>query len=345
MAAPGRLTARQVNLVLEALVVTAVASGLASWTVGDRWNGWFVAVHGLIGLSLLVLAPAKLRGSVRTGFRRRRSTRWLSAGFGVLVLATVALGVLHATGVWFAVGYWSALWTHTLFGVVVVPLLLWHVTTRPVRPRPMDLDRRALLRSGLIGAVAAAVYLGQESLTRWTGLAGGTRRSTGSHEVASFQPSEMPAVIWFDDSRPAAADGDPDDWPLMIAGARVSVASLRRRALPVVATLDCTGGWFSEQSWDAVALSELLGPATGTRHAGRSVRVTSVTGYDRLFALDVLDRVYLAVGYGGEPLQAKHGAPVRLVVPGRRGPWWVKWVTSVEPDDRPSWLQSPLPAS
>jgi hypothetical protein len=34
---------------------------------------------------------------------------------------------------------------------------------------------------------------------------------------------------------------------------------------------------------------------------------------------------------------------VRLIAPGRRGYWWVKWVTSVEPDERPSWLQSPLP--
>jgi DMSO/TMAO reductase YedYZ molybdopterin-dependent catalytic subunit len=71
--------------------------------------------------------------------------------------------------------------------------------------------------------------------------------------------------------------------------------------------------------------------------------VKSKTGYDRLFANDALDDLYLAVGYGGEPLRAGHGAPVRLIAPGRRGPWWVKWVTSVEPDDRPSWLQLPLP--
>ncbi len=67
------------------------------------------------------------------------------------------------------------------------------------------------------------------------------------------------------------------------------------------------------------------------------------TTIDRLFAHDALADVYLAVGYGGEPLRSRHGAPVRLIVPGRRGPWWVKWVTSVEPDDRPSWFLSPLP--
>jgi DMSO/TMAO reductase YedYZ molybdopterin-dependent catalytic subunit len=85
-------------------------------------------------------------------------------------------------------------------------------------------------------------------------------------------------------------------------------------------------------------LVDLLGQATG-----RSIRVGSATGYHRLFAVDAVDDMYLAVGYGGDPLHDGHGAPVRLIAPGRRGYWWVKWVTSVEPDDRPSWLQSPLP--
>jgi DMSO/TMAO reductase YedYZ molybdopterin-dependent catalytic subunit len=34
---------------------------------------------------------------------------------------------------------------------------------------------------------------------------------------------------------------------------------------------------------------------------------------------------------------------VRLVAPGRRGFWWVKWVTRVEVVDAPWWLQSPFP--
>jgi hypothetical protein len=38
-----------------------------------------------------------------------------------------------------------------------------------------------------------------------------------------------------------------------------------------------------------------------------------------------------------------HGAPVRLLAPGRRGPWWVKWVRSVDLVDRPWWLQLPFP--
>ena len=332
----GRLKPRQVNLFIELAVVAALGTGLASWVLGDGWSGWIVVAHSVIGLSLLVVVPAKVRGSVATGFRRRRRNRWISAGFGMLVLATVALGVVHATGLWFGVGYWSALWTHTLFAFLLIPLFVWHVVTRPVRPRAADLNRRALLRGGVVFGAAAAVYAAQESVTGLTRLAGGSRRFTGSHEVASHHPADMPTVIWFNDRRPGQLDAET--WPLLIAGQPMTIDSLRARAQPVVATLDCTGGWWSEQSWDAVPLSDLLPQPTGS-----SVRVQSKTGYDRLFAHDALDDLYLAIGYGGEPLRAGHGAPVRLIAPGRRGPWWVKWVTSVEPDDRPSWLQLPLP--
>jgi hypothetical protein len=85
----GPLTGRQVNLILELLVVAAVLTGLGSWAVGDRWNGPLAVAHGVVGLALLLLVPAKLRGPVAAGFRRRRATRWVSAGFGILVLGTV----------------------------------------------------------------------------------------------------------------------------------------------------------------------------------------------------------------------------------------------------------------
>jgi hypothetical protein len=329
-------TARQVNLLLEALVVAALVTGLASWSVGDRWSGWLTLAHGIAGISLLLLVPAKLRGSVATGFRRGRATRWVSAGFGVLVLATATLGLAHATGLWYGVGQWSALWTHCLLAFVLIPLFVWHLVTRPVRPRVTDLDRRALLGGGIVLGAAAVVHTAQDGATRVLGLAGGDRRFTGSHEVASYVPAELPTVIWFNDRRPARTDAA--GWSLVVAGEPLPIDELWERARPVVATLDCTGGWWSEQAWDAVSLGELLPDPSG-----RSIRVRSATGYARWFAHDALDRVHLAVGYGGEPLRAGHGAPVRLVVPGRRGPWWVKWVTSVEPDDRPSWLQAPLP--
>lgn len=335
---PGRITPRQVDVALEVLVVTAIATGLASWWAGDRWNGWFTAAHGTSGLTIALLVPAKLRGSVRSGLRRGRASRWLSIAFGILVLATLTLGIAHATGAWFGVGQWSPLWTHELFGFLVIPLLAWHVLSRPTRPTVHDVDRRAALRLGTVAAGAVGLYLLEDVATRVVGLAGGNRRHTGSHEVASFEPAGMPTVIWLNDQRPA--DVDPERWDLRIQGRPMRIEELWERARPVVAALDCTGGWWSEQSWDAVPLDELL-----TDPSGRSVCIRSRTGYSRLFPLSDLPDLHLAVGYSGQPLRPGHGAPARLVVPGRRGPEWIKWVTRIDPDNRPAWLQPPLPLS
>jgi DMSO/TMAO reductase YedYZ molybdopterin-dependent catalytic subunit len=51
----------------------------------------------------------------------------------------------------------------------------------------------------------------------------------------------------------------------------------------------------------------------------------------------------LATHVGGAPLSAGHGAPARLVAPGRRGFWWVKWVTAIDVTDEPWWWQPPFP--
>jgi hypothetical protein len=332
----GRLTPRQVDVVLELLLLGAVASGLTSWAIGTSWAKAATVIHAVCGLTILVLAVAKVRGSVRVGMRRRRANRWLSVGFGFLVVATIALGVAHATGVWFGVGYWSALWIHFLAAFVLLPLFLWHVVSRPVRPKLTDLDRRAVLRAGSALAVGAVVYGAQEVVVRVTGLAGGSRRATGSHEIGSFEPSRMPSVSWINDEAPASTDAA--NWQLDVFGKRVDVAELATLTTPVIASLDCTAGWWSEQSWDAVSLRSLVG-----KGSARSINVGSITGYSRLYPFSDIGELYLAVGYGGQPLRRRHGAPVRLVAPGRRGPWWIKWVVSVELDERPWWLQTPFP--
>lgn len=332
----GRLTSRQVDVVLEIAVLVVVASGIASLAVGTSWGRGLTAVHGIGGLTILVLAPAKARGSVRTGLRRRRVSRWLSLVLAALVLLTIALGIAHSTGVWFGVGYWSPLWTHVLAAFVLLGIFAWHVVSRRDRPKVADLDRRAVLRAGAVVAAASVTYGVQEVATRALGSAGGDRRFTGSHEVGSFDPARLPTVSWIDDTPPPSTRAD--GWRLDIAGEAVPIDRLRSLARPVEAAIDCTGGWWSRQSWDAVPLTDLL---DGGR--ARSIEVISTTGYTRLFPFGDGPDLYLAIGYGGEPLRRGHGAPVRLLAPGRRGPWWVKWVRSVDLVDRPWWLQLPFP--
>ena len=334
-----RLSGRQVNLLLAVASSGAVATGLVSWGVGTGWGRWWTALHATLGVALVVLAPAKVRRSVRPGLRRRRPDRWVSAGFGILVLATVAVGFAHSSGLWVGVGYWSSLWTHVLLAFLAIPLLLWHIGSRPLRPHRVDVDRRLVL-GGLsaLGLAAVAVATAEVGV-RIGGLRGGARRFTGSHEIGSFDPTAMPTVSWIDDIAPEVTDAA--DWRLTVDGAEVAVADLAARARPLAAVLDCTGGWWSEQRWDVVPVGELLDQAEGRR----SFTITSATGYRRIFPMADAATTYLAVGYDGQPLRRGHGAPVRVVAPSRRGPWWIKWVESVEPSDRPWWAQLPFPAT
>jgi len=109
--------------------------------------------------------------------------------------------------------------------------------------------------------------------------------------------------------------------------------------------LDCTGGWYAEQEWRGVRLDRLLGPGAAGRGGSRCLEVVSVTGYRRRFPLADAGRLLLATHVAGQPLTAGHGAPARLVAPGRRGFWWVKWVDRISVLDEPWWLQPPFPLS
>lgn len=338
----GRLAARQVNLLLALAVVIAVATGVVSWAVGTGWSRWWTAAHAVAAGVILVLSPVKVARSVRPGLRRRRATRWLSVVFGVGVVATMLLGVVHSTGLWHGVGYWSALWTHSLVAFALLPLFAWHLASRPVRPRTTDLDRRLLLGASVAVVASAVATSGVETLALVAAFDGGRRRATGSHEVGSLEPNGLPTVSWIDDRPPA--DVAAERWTLSIAGRPLTIAELRARAVPLEAVLDCTGGWWSRQRWDVVPIADLL-PVDGSDGASRSFDVRAATGYHRRFPMTDARSVYLAVGYDGRPLRRGHGAPVRIVAPGRRGPWWVKWVVAVEPSDRPWWWQSPFPTT
>ncbi|HIN71006.1 MAG TPA: hypothetical protein EYM98_00335 [Dehalococcoidia bacterium] len=63
----------------------------------------------------------------------------------------------------------------------------------------------------------------------------------------------------------------------------------------------------------------------------------------RRFSLDDAREFVLATNVGGETLSHGDGYPLRLVAPGRRGFEWARWVTEIETNSTPSWLQSPLP--
>jgi hypothetical protein len=334
------MAGRRTNLALLGLLVAAFVTGALAFSAGTGWGTAIVMLHGAFGLAILIVTPWK-SVIVRRGLGRKRAARWASILFTLLILTSLIVGILHSAGLdrfFFAL---SPMQVHVGAALLALPLLYIHLRTRPAKPRRADLSRRNVVRGlGLVGG-GAILYLAAESVSRVASLPGSSRRFTGSHERGSFRPSEMPVTQWLNDSVPSI---DSNRWHLTVRykgrDAEWSYEELAAAPRSVVATLDCTGGWFSRQRWTGIPLSRLL-PADPE---GRSVVVRSITGYSRRFPLRDADRLLLATTVGGLPLSPGHGFPARVVAPGRRGFWWVKWVSSIEVDDRPWWAQLPFPA-
>jgi DMSO/TMAO reductase YedYZ molybdopterin-dependent catalytic subunit len=330
---------RRTNLALLAALSAAFATGWLAFAYATAPARWSLLLHATSGFAIIALVPWKSI-VVRRGLRRARSGRIASVALGLLVLASLLGGVLHSTGVLRWWGAYTAMELHVGAALVAVPLAVWHVLARPVRPRRIDLARRTLLRQGATLVVAAAVYSATEAAARLLRLPGGERRFTGSYEAGSLQPELMPVSSWMFDQVPVL---NATRWRLQVAGPSAVRAWTYEELMSfddrLRAVLDCTGGFWSEQDWSGVLLQRLL-PETGDRG---SVRVISHTGYERRFPIADLPRLLLATRLGGQPLSADHGHPARLVVADRRGFWWVKWVVGVEVDGLPHWLQLPFP--
>jgi DMSO/TMAO reductase YedYZ molybdopterin-dependent catalytic subunit len=323
------MTPRGTDWGLALLVALGLVSGLATWFSGSPGSAWVFGAHALAGMTLALLLVFKLRRVLpRVRARARRDRRTLRGLLALgLVLAVLLSGIAWSTAGSISAGGYTLLFWHGTLGAVLAVVVLAHarVRAKPVRGRDLT-DRRQLLTGAAVGAAALGAWRLQDALD----LPGAERRFTGSYDAGD----DFPATSWVADKPRALA---PDH--------RVTVTGRVRRPLAIAAdeldrgdvlsaTLDCTGGFYTTQSWRGVTLGHLLDEA-GIEPGAHHVRVISHTGYRWSFGLADARTLLVATHVGGAPLAHGHGAPCRLVAPGRRGFQWVKWVERVEVHEDP----------
>ncbi len=331
MVNPLRRAGRRTNLALLVVLAAAFVTGWLAFGAGRPISATLATTaHGLLGLAVVALVPWKTV-VVRRAPALRIASLLLVA---VIVICLIAGFVEVFAGYGIRAGL-SPIQVHVGAAAVAVGLLGWHVLRhRRQRPRRSDLSRRRLLTAGLFAIGVGAGYAALEGVGRLAGSRSASRLPTGSHRL---DPGRFPATIWLFDRVPAVSNAHQ----VIVTGRPVPVTALDTQATVVTVRLDCTSGWYAEADWSGVRLTELV--AAVELSAATSLVVTSVTGYRRTFPIADAGSLWLATRCHRRLLDAGHGAPVRLVAPGRRGFWWVKWVASVELSERAAWAQSPFP--
>jgi Oxidoreductase molybdopterin binding domain len=317
------MSSATLDRVLALLVVAIGATGLLSLKAGGPTASWVFVLHGLLGGALVAATVWKLRRSVP---RAVASGRWSRLALALLV-TLLAAGALTGGFLWVAggelltVGSWTVLTLHAWLGLVLVPVMAIHLLPRRWRvatttPRN-GVSRRTVLATGGV-ALAGVAAFGVATLV--DAARGGARRFTGSRWLPAG--GVPPSTTFYGEGPPSI---DPDAWRLTAGDRVLDLAGLRAFGeVDMTAVLDCTSGWAIETTWRGVPLSAILAiPERG------SIRVRSITGWSTILSADEARTALLATTVAGAALPTANGAPCRLVVPGRRGLDWVKWVDEV----------------
>jgi DMSO/TMAO reductase YedYZ molybdopterin-dependent catalytic subunit len=324
-----------VDWLIGACVLFEVGSGLVSFTVGTPDGAWLFWLHGIVGVTLVGLLAFKL---ARVRHRIAGDVPWdrqtpLSILMAVVAVASLGTGLFWVLGGNVPIWGWTTLNLHVGLGLLLLPLLLVHLRARFRTPRRTDLDRRAALKTGALLVSGALAWRASEAADR--ALGGARRRFTGSKPTGDLYDTEteggsFPVTSW------VADDPDPidrEEWSLTVTGLVSDPLELDDSELGPErskrATLDCTSGWYTVQQWRGVRVGDLLDAADASAEA-RYVRFVSVTGYRWSLPIAEARDALLATHVGDRRLTHGHGAPVRLVAPGRRGFQWVKWIERIE---------------
>lgn len=351
-------------------VALGVAFGICALTgmwshLQQNPPGWFQAPYGpdwtyrvtqglhvATGLATVPLLLAKLY-SVWPQLLRRPAVRGPVDGMQRLALLPLVGGsiALLATGAaniarwypwdfFFPVGHYWAAWVvigslliHLAFVVPTVRRSLGR--SRPaVEPStaPGELTRRGLLVATASTAAVITVFTVGQTVPwlRHIALLAPRRPDIGPQGIPVNRTASAAGTEGLDDA----------DYRLEVVDAGgATVASFTRdqlRDLPLrdeVLTITCVEGWSATATWRGVPVAEVM-RAAGVAPGAATVRSAQTRGGYR--SSDLTDsavadpRCLLALDLNGEPLNADHGAPLRLIGPNRPGVLQTKWVTRLE---------------
>ena len=306
------------------------ATGVLSLYVGREAGG--VDVRRARRARVRARGVPGVEAAARVG-ANRSSLGWddrTGAGLAALSwsLALVS-GWVWSSGGDIVFGGYNLLGWHMILGTLLVVVVLLHALLRrkPLRRRDVRARRRVPGRRRR-GARRVRVVAAAEAVQHGARIA---RRQAALHRVvrARFVRGQrgFPPTSWVAD-RPADVTE-----PLRVVGLVAQPLSLAlrswTRATSSTRVLDCTSGWYSRRRWRGVRLDRLLARA-GVRAGARHIRVESHRLPLELPARRGRLACCVATHVGDEPLPHGHGAPARLVAPGRRGFHWVKWVVRIE---------------
>ena len=144
------------------------------------------------------------------------------------------------------------------------------------------------------------------------------------------------------DINPIVPEVDEKTWSLTIKGLVDNPLTINYgeiRAMPSVeqyATLECVsnkigGDLISTGLWKGVKLKDILDRAK-VKTGAKYIAFRCSDGYDVGIPLEagLMDGTILAYDMNSAPLNAKHGFPVRAIVPGLYGMMNPKWITEIE---------------
>ena len=269
------MTARVTDWGLAGLVAVLLATGALTPFAGSSGGAWIIAVHDACAIGILLLVVIKLRHVWPRLVRGARRAHAAGIGAALAVVGCLVAGFLWSFGLAVAPFGYSLLSWHDGLGAILAIAVAIHIVVRAKRLRRRDLaGRRQFLTATGLAACAVVIWRVQRPVEVVLALKGARRRFTGSYEAGSFAGNAFPSTSW-------VAPIDPTSYRLRIDGlvAHPRLISLRELAAAdeLVATLDCTGGFYSTQRWRGVRsgwLLDLAGADPGARH----VTVGSVTG-------------------------------------------------------------------